>query len=432
MLVYSPDISPRLTYILDYVFSGRLGLNVYIESDSERFLKESGFKLNYSKIKFDDVFQIIPQGLLSETGINQNTPDVNISNNGIHLFANDEGDMHFDVFSACFWMISRYEEYQEFEADEHGRFLAKGSFAYKHDFVLCPVVDQWIMQLKQKLSEFYGGIKYQIEEYSILPTIDIDSPWCYKNKGIVRNIGGFFRDWIRVNKEEIPERLAVLSGVKKDSHFQFDWLKKLYLKTELKPIYFVLVGKYGQYDKTISLKNKEFIKFLKSLKQDNQVGIHPSYVASNNSSVFEKELDVLSDIINEPLTKSRQHFLKITLPDYYEMLRKIGVKDDYSMGFADHAGFRAGTSRPYKFYNLITDEATELMIHPFSVMDVSLAQYQQKTPEEALIQLASLIQNIKNVDGLFVSLWHNESLSERMEWKGWKRVYTEMLSMAVK
>jgi hypothetical protein len=34
------------------------------------------------------------------------------------------------------------------------------------------------------------------------------------------------------------------------------------------------------------------------------------------------------------------------------------------------------------------------------------------------------------VNGTFISLWHNESLSDYRNWEGWKNVYEEMAKMA--
>jgi hypothetical protein len=38
-----------------------------------------------------------------------------------------------------------------------------------------------------------------------------------------------------------------------------------------------------------------------------------------------------------------------------------------------------------------------------------------------------MIQSVSDVGGLFVSLWHNESLGETDRWKGWRKVYSNML-----
>ena len=55
---------------------------------------------------------------------------------------------------------------------------------------------------------------------------------------------------------------------------------------------------------------------------------------------------------------SRQHFLKINLPKTYQTLSELDIKEDYSMGYADHLGFRASVSSPFYFYNLDIEKQT--------------------------------------------------------------------------
>ena len=42
--------------------------------------------------------------------------------------------MFFDVFSASFYLVSRYEEYLPYVKDMYERFQAENSLAYKHNF----------------------------------------------------------------------------------------------------------------------------------------------------------------------------------------------------------------------------------------------------------------------------------------------------------
>ena len=100
------------------------------------------------------------------------------------------------------------------------------------------------------------------------------------------------------------------------------------------------------------------------------------------------------------------------------------------MGYASRTGFRAGTCTPFLFYNIHLEETTSLRVYPFTVMDVTLKDYLHVTPEQAIDRVKKIIDEVKNVQGTFISLWHNESLSETGEWKGWSRVYTEMLKYA--
>ena len=42
-----------------------------------------------------------------------------------------------------------------------------------------------------------------------------------------------------------------------------------------------------------------------------------------------------------------------------------------------------------------------------------------------------LIEEVKNVKGEFISVWHNESFAENSRWKGWKKVYEDMIVKAI-
>jgi hypothetical protein len=97
------------------------------------------------------------------------------------------------------------------------------------------------------------------------------------------------------------------------------------------------------------------------------------------------------------------------------------------MGYASQLGFRAGTCTPFFWYDLQLEKQTHLKIHPFAVMDVTLKQYLQLNPDEAIVKIEELLLAIKLVDGTFCSLWHNESLSDFGKWKGWRVVYETML-----
>jgi hypothetical protein len=100
------------------------------------------------------------------------------------------------------------------------------------------------------------------------------------------------------------------------------------------------------------------------------------------------------------------------------------------MGYATHIGFRAGTSLPFRFYDLGREEETGLLLHPFAVMDVTLRQYMRLRPDEAKVRIERLIDKVRITGGIFTSLWHNESLSEESEWKGWREVFEDMVKKA--
>ncbi len=161
-----------------------------------------------------------------------------------------------------------------------------------------------------------------------------------------------------------------------------------------------------------------------------QIGIHPSYYTNEQPNLLHKEIKNLESVVNKDITQSRQHFLRLNLPDTYRNLIDEDITDDYSMGYAALPGFRAGICSPYNFYDLDIEVETKLRVHPFMVMDGTLKDYMKLTPTDAIETIKKLIEEVKKVDGTFSSLWHNESLSDEQRWKGWRRVYEELLVLA--
>lgn len=126
---------------------------------------------------------------------------------------------------------------------------------------------------------------------------------------------------------------------------------------------------------------------------------------------------------------SRQHYLIFRLPDTFNLLVEKGIEEDFSMGFADHIGFRAGTSVAFPFYDLKSECRTKLICNPFMAMDVTMTRYMGLSKSEAIQRLEALRDEVKKVNGVFMTLWHNESLSEIWQWKGWSDLYEEVIKI---
>ena len=102
------------------------------------------------------------------------------------------------------------------------------------------------------------------------------------------------------------------------------------------------------------------------------------------------------------------------------------------VGFADQIGFRAGTCTPYYFYDLENEAKTDLLVIPFQVMDGTLLHYLKLSPEKAFAEIEKIMQEVKEVGGTFVSIWHNETVSDLGEWKGYREVFEKMNQLGFK
>ena len=95
------------------------------------------------------------------------------------------------------------------------------------------------------------------------------------------------------------------------------------------------------------------------------------------------------------------------------------------MGYAEQTGFRAGTARCFKWFDLLKNEATNLNIHPFAYMDGTLLEYLKLTPSEAKIRIGELYHEVQKYGGAFSFLWHNETISGYQHWESYKEVFKE-------
>lgn len=429
VLFYTPKISARLEYIISFLFNDILGCDYKIVTNRSEFESSDLPKINYSNEKIENGLQIIPTDLLFEKSILQKK--ITVGNwEGQKIFFETSGiDVPFDLFAASFYLISRYEEYLPFSADQHGRFEANQSLAGQNGFLYDPIVDQWVCKLSKILKEKgFTGFESCTRAFKYIPTIDVDNAYAYLYKGTVRTIGATMRDLFKLDIGESIKRFQTLRG-EKDPYDTYGYLNTLHKKHGVDPIWFFLVGSYSTYDKNLPTDNEAFQELIKEISEKAEVGIHPSYESNKNFDQLKKEFTYLSEISKKPITKSRQHYLKLLFTETYQNLIKLGIKEDYTLGYGSDIGFRAGTCTPFNFYDLLNEKETELKIYPFQVMDVTLHEYLKLSVDEAVEKIRDIITKVKEVKGTFISLWHNESLSDHGHWKGWEPVYKKMLEI---
>jgi len=311
--------------------------------------------------------------------------------------------------------------------DAHERFSATDSLAHKNKFLDKPLIDIWALKFLGLFKEKFPDCEQQKREFEFITTFDIDNVFAYRHKGFIRNIGGFFRDLIRFQFRNLVTRVMVLTRFRKDPYDTYDLILSLSKKHQLKTIFFFLIGDYTTYDTNVSSSNASYKSLIKSIADYVDVGLHPSYFTMKNADKLKREKQRLEQIVNIPIKKTRQHYLRLKLPETYQYLIDLEVEEDYSMGYAKHYGFRASTCTPFYFYDLDFEIQTPLKIIPFAVMDTTLNDYLEYVPAVAKSKIKKLIAEVKAVSGTFVLLFHNETLSETDRWKGWSKMYEELM-----
>ncbi|MDX5320933.1 MAG: polysaccharide deacetylase family protein [Bacteroidota bacterium] len=430
--IYSENKSPRLHYTLEVLFKRCLGLEFKLITDWEKFKKIDLPRINYSEREHKKCLRIVPHKLLFEEEIREISPKVKDWDGLPAFFQTDKkGTCPYDLFASSFYLVSRYEEYLDYKSDEHGRFPATESLAYKEGFLERPIVNDWAARLVELLSIDYPDYAFQHNDFRFISTIDVDMAYSYKHKGVWRNLGGFTRELLKLDLKKLDKRIKVLTDQEKDPFDNFDYQMALHDRLGIEVIYFVLLADQGKYDKNIDWDNEAFADLILELAEKYEVGIHPSYHSNKVKKKVGEELDRLQSITLQHVHSSRQHFLKLDIRETYKVLEHHGIIKDHSMGYSNVIGFRAGICSVYPYFDLLKNEQKELMLYPFAIMDVALNRFMKLSPQEAIERVRSLMQRVKKHKGMFISVFHNESLSDFDNWEGWREVYEAILMMAV-
>lgn len=420
VIIYTAEITPRIDYVVNFIFKNILGLDFII---TNKLNDLNGIVVNYSKKYLEiDSYQIYPSGFLEDNNW-EFANHMPVKSDSSYFFSQSIGDHNFDLLSAVFFLVSRMEEYNNENYDKHHRFNSLDSILVKLNLEKKPIIDIWCYDLLKTLNDKFKTTIKSTKSFYQFCTFDIDNAYAFKHKSNKRYIGSFLKDLFFLRIYKLKQRVKLIIGSKKDPYDNYDYIQSFCEMYNLKSIFFFLIGDYSKMDRNINFKNPALIKLIKSLLNDYKIGIHPSYNSFNNLSTLKKEISRLNDITSGPITMSRFHYLRFSLPESYQILIEAEIKEDYSMGYVDRIGFRAGTCTPFYFYDLKNEKASELKIIPFAYMDGVLNDKLKYSTEHAKSIIKKLKENVKQVNGQFNSVWHNESLSNQDRWKGWRAVF---------
>lgn len=427
LLIYLPLVTPRSEYVFKLIFKTELGLEYTVTTDIAAFEDHKQEKINYSFKRISDEFFIRSSSILFENTIEKKNNLVEKKGVTAILFPNDQQcDAGFDIFGAVFYMVSRYEEYLPFTPDKHGRFTAANSLAHQNGFLQYPVVNRWINFLKEILAEKFPLLQFKSPLFKAIVTYDIDVGYAFKGKGIARSIGGLVKDISTLKFKNVVNRISTWA-TGKDPWDIYDDLEKTLSANRLTSIFFFLMGDHSRYDKNVRFDNLSMMDRIKKIAAITGIGLHPSYHSSDTPGKIMIEKNRLEKISNRQVSKSRQHYLRFKLPGTYNELLSAGITEDYSMGFADRPGFRAGICTPFYFYDLANERETSLQLFPVSVMEGSFLYYLKIQPAKSKQIIFDIIDEVKKANGMFISIWHNNTVSEDGNFKNWKFVHDEMI-----
>ena len=431
IVVYSAQASNRLSYVLDWLLKERMQLSYRITHD-ENEVSGLPFFIAYGK-PLNGSLSVPDKGLLWQKGFKPISVSKGIWKELPVIFPTDQEGYTagFDIFSSLFFLISRYEEYDRFAPDKHGRYPATNSLLYKNGWLPRPVADEWVALFRKELQAM-SGIQLPPAHFHFQPTYDIDMAYSHLHKGVARIAGAYIRAIIKMDVGQISERIQVLKKRQKDPYDSFRWLRQIHKEFGCKPLYFILASfKTTAFDKNVHPQHPAMIRVIKNIARDGETGIHPSYY-SDEAGKMEQEKKAVEEISGVQIGISRQHYIRVKVPATYRMLIKNGIAHDYSMGYGSHLGFRAGTGNSFLWYDLENEAAAPLRLHPFCFMDTTAHFEYGLSATEAMDKLESMSKILEQTGSTLITIFHNFSLGTANEWKGWRNAYEQFVQEKAK
>lgn len=422
--IISPDANPRLKYVINLIFNRLIGIESTITSPSERQPGPADtLRIWYDIVPPPGTHYIPRSRFLTAPFDNQpETPPI-VEGEIPGLFPDPDPSPYqllpFDLFSAVFYLATDYPQTVIPSLDAHDRLIETESRLGKAGFYDQPMIHLWVEQLREKL-----GLPRPIRSFDYEITVDVDNPWKFQHKPAGVQFGGLARAGLRFRLGEFKERFNSLFT----EEDPFDTYDEFVAAAKDKLRFFFLVGGDTRFDSRFSLKQPPLRDLISRLAQTPGVktGVHPSYDSSENEDVMKAEVQAMQQLT--PVHASRQHFLRLRLPHTYRQLLSLGITHDYSTCCIRNTGFRTGLCIPYPWFDLERNEETALMLHPAAAMDRTLQQYENRSPAEALSELMRRVQQVREVQGMFIIILHNETLSESGEWKGWKQPILQLIA----
>lgn len=342
-------------------------------------------------------------------------------------------ETNIDIIASSFFMVSRYEEVIINARDNHDRFPATASLAYREGFLDRPIVNEyiellwnWIRALKPEAQR--KQLWPENRDFAVCLTHDVDALRSYSF------IPPIFRIYNSVMKKRSPYLslkifLAYLSSLfnpKNDPDNSFAYMLDTERTHGLKSSFYFMGDRGPNHGSSYAIGETKSVKQIRDIEDSGcEVGLHAGYNSCDNLREMTLEKSRLDEIVRDKKYGCRQHYLRWKTPETWRIQEQLGILYDTTLSFADHVGFRCGICLPFKPFDVLENREINIWELPLTVMEGSLQNpnYQDLPPKAAYEEMVKLCDEVRKFNGLFVLLWHNSSFDALGGWEGWKEVY---------
>ena len=312
-----------------------------------------------------------------------------------------------DLVASTFWWLSGWQEVATRERDVHGRFPYPASLQAALGTAHLPAVDAYRCALGERLKRLGIPVAPRVwgpdgKPWAVLLSHDVD-------RVRRRRLGALARGLAADTPIQAVRRALAPGNV------DLAGLAALLQEGERRggrATVFAKSGRTGRIDAPYRLGRAARAAFRRALAAGHEVGLHPSAFAMQHPGHLRAERDRLQRVTGSRLRLVRAHYLRFDPLRAPSELAAAGFEVDATLGFSAAPGYRRGTGRPFRLWDLRNDRPSGLWEVPLVVMDTTLLQHQQLSEDAAVAVARQVLDGARRTGGCAAILWHNRPLDE--------------------
>lgn len=429
--------SPEICAWLRQVLLERYGHDFYVKSIDPRFISiglstsASSIVLATSSAAFNRTDSNLPfsswdaaaEGWTSVLGKSLPAPGIEVLPMPLIVKTQIGYLIQYDILGLTYWMLSRLEEVTPKHLDEYARFPASYSHAFKYGYLEVPVVDAWLNILGQVIERTWPMLELKRHQFSIAVSHDVDSPSRYGFRTFPTTVRAMIGDVLKRRDFRRAALALLIHGNTKeklhraDLYNTFDWIMDVSEQHGLVSTFYFVCGRTNpEYDSDYELEHPAITDLIRRIcARGHTIGLHPSFDSYKTSEIIEAEAERLRQVCQQlgvtlPNLGCRMHYLRWEHPTTMRALELAGMAYDNTLTYANHAGFRCGTSFEYQAFDPIEGKQMNLRIRPLVVMESTIMHPLHMglgASKAAFEKFRELKHACKCFGGSFTLLWHN-------------------------
>ncbi len=274
------------------------------------------------------------------------------------------GAFAFDWFSSLFYWLSCWQERSPKVLSVNPP-ISKAQWLVRHGLEREPRADRLVAAVLRTF-----GMEPMIGPSTVFMTHDLDHVRQYQRPWS----GLRFVNYVR---RKGAARGALLDAVKREwrsetkaAHDPFDNPEQTL--RDRGGVLYLLLGRHVRADGGSDRTDKALQNWLsQAAAHGMSVGIHPSYTVATHPERMGVELERFRQLCGRAPIESRQHYLRWDWASTPQLLARLGIETDSSLGYRDRLGFRCGTSFRYRLYDFDAENSFRLAERPLAAMDTA-------------------------------------------------------------